>query len=496
MAFELVYTSAPAGIEPGSSGFCTVAATRGIPRSLIRLLESLTAYNPIFAHYTQEAAKNPVANLHCVIDSYHIFARLHGAGLDYTGRSNKFADFLIFSDAELRRTNTTPADVFKLAPSPFRESWSGPPDPDLPEPVLPDCPHRDDPAYIWQQCCGDAACAAILASYARTNPGTPLHILFDPLRLPTPDCTGKLAAEAIALLEPENARRVTFHSCFTQNAPPGILIQWRFIPLQSEMASKVRNNPRLTVFDLAQMPTLLQSSDHHFTRLAERARSGRIDMPVPPRPPAPPVQNVVSTAPGGHAAEFEFDREAPLFKFQPKRPKPPETCEEDGAAATPKRGHQIFFILGLIVLIAVVMGGVVLFNTPFEDLQKIRDSWKRPDSSAAITSDLDVTEDHVDEPESYTPPPEDTEPGEGVSLSRPEEAKEPAAQFPERDKAEPRNLTAEIPSAVPGAGVGGEVPAGAWAPISAPFGARGRLLGSMRSSTSPSSEVRIQASRK
>ena len=127
MAFELVYTSAPAGIEPGSSGFCTVAATRGIPRSLIRLLESLTAYNPIFAHYTQEAAKNPVANLHCVIDSYHIFARLHGAGLDYTGRSNKFADFLIFSDAELRRTNTTPADVFKLAPSPFRESWSGPP---------------------------------------------------------------------------------------------------------------------------------------------------------------------------------------------------------------------------------------------------------------------------------------------------------------------------------------------------------------------------------
>ncbi|WP_366494393.1 hypothetical protein, partial [Thermogutta sp.] len=31
MAWELVITSAPRGLKPGSSGFCPVLATRGIP---------------------------------------------------------------------------------------------------------------------------------------------------------------------------------------------------------------------------------------------------------------------------------------------------------------------------------------------------------------------------------------------------------------------------------------------------------------------------------
>ena len=454
MAFELIYTSAPAGIDPGSSGFCTVAATRGIPRSLIRLLESLTAYNPVFAHYTPEAGKNPVANFHCLIDSYHIFARLHGAGLDYTGRSNKFADFLIFSDEELRRADVTAADVFRITPSPFRSEWNRSPEPNLPQPPIPVADvNRTDPAYVWQQCCGDAAYAAVPAYYALSSPNTPIHILFDPLRMPTAECTGKLAAESVALLEDENARRVTFHSCFTQNAPPGITFQWRFVPVQSEMASKVRNNSRLIVFDLAQMQTLLQNPDPRFARLVERARSGKIDMPVQPRPPAAPLWSEVSGA-NGKPVQFEYDDEAPLFKIQPKRPRPPEADEKTaaiGTAVSARRGGMVFFILGLIVFITVVMGAVVLFNTPRENLQKIWDPWKRLESAGTAAQDIDLIEGKPDNPGIATPQATEPQPGQGAPL--PEAAQESAVQPQEMEKTKPRSLTAEVSPDIPGAAV-------------------------------------------
>ena len=34
MSQEIVYTSAPKGLKPGSSGFCTVASTAGMARNL------------------------------------------------------------------------------------------------------------------------------------------------------------------------------------------------------------------------------------------------------------------------------------------------------------------------------------------------------------------------------------------------------------------------------------------------------------------------------
>ena len=45
---ELFYTSAPRGLRPGSSGFCTVSMTSGMPPTLISRLESLSSYQPIF----------------------------------------------------------------------------------------------------------------------------------------------------------------------------------------------------------------------------------------------------------------------------------------------------------------------------------------------------------------------------------------------------------------------------------------------------------------
>ena len=46
MAFELIYTSVPKGIKPGSSGFCTVAYTNGLAGNVVLKLEGMSAYKP------------------------------------------------------------------------------------------------------------------------------------------------------------------------------------------------------------------------------------------------------------------------------------------------------------------------------------------------------------------------------------------------------------------------------------------------------------------
>ena len=46
MSHELFYTSAPRGLRRGSNGYCTVAATRGLPPLLGQQLERLSDYRP------------------------------------------------------------------------------------------------------------------------------------------------------------------------------------------------------------------------------------------------------------------------------------------------------------------------------------------------------------------------------------------------------------------------------------------------------------------
>ena len=48
MSHEIIYTSAPQGLKPGSHGFCTVAATAGIAKNLLERLESLSGYRHAF----------------------------------------------------------------------------------------------------------------------------------------------------------------------------------------------------------------------------------------------------------------------------------------------------------------------------------------------------------------------------------------------------------------------------------------------------------------
>ncbi|HUT56918.1 MAG TPA: hypothetical protein VNA25_03470, partial [Phycisphaerae bacterium] len=60
MSLELIYTSVPRGLGPGSSGFCTAAATGGMSRQVVTRLEALSSYQFHFNLSDPRATENPV----------------------------------------------------------------------------------------------------------------------------------------------------------------------------------------------------------------------------------------------------------------------------------------------------------------------------------------------------------------------------------------------------------------------------------------------------
>jgi hypothetical protein len=133
MPQELIYTSATRGLKTGSSGFCTVAMTEGMPEALVSRLEQLSYYrherdteksaHPIFCFRHVEARGQ----------RYRVLTRLADTGADFTGRTNFLAHHLVFrpEEAVALSSKTThgklpipsPAELALFWPG-WRTSWS------------------------------------------------------------------------------------------------------------------------------------------------------------------------------------------------------------------------------------------------------------------------------------------------------------------------------------------------------------------------------------
>src|SRR3954449_4265343 len=105
MKLELMYTSATRGLLPGTSGFCTVAMTRGMPKLLAEKLEALSGYRQLYPPLDARAANNPVTFAHHLLPwagkTVHVVSRIGAAGLDYSERANKFAHHVVLEPEDL-----------------------------------------------------------------------------------------------------------------------------------------------------------------------------------------------------------------------------------------------------------------------------------------------------------------------------------------------------------------------------------------------------------
>ncbi len=222
MARELIYTSFPKGVKPGVSGFCTVAVSPDLAPNMISRLEGLSGYRHLYMPGTPEAEFNPPNWSHVVISvgntESHVVYRVADAGLDYTGRSNKLAHFIVLDKNDLAPCGpaamlTTPGliDVAfdqQVGTRPFTRP--------IPRQLV-----SPRPCLAWRQAAGDAGWAGELAQTAWT--GKYACIVYRPGMNVL-----ALIQEAMALLPPERRWKTTF-STYYSKLPTGIDCQWRCV---------------------------------------------------------------------------------------------------------------------------------------------------------------------------------------------------------------------------------------------------------------------------
>lgn len=230
MSFEIVYTSVRRGLRTGSKGFCTVAATEGIPRALQEKLESLSGYN----HH--ESAAGVVNYSHLIVriqrKVYHVLSRVADAGKDYSGRTNKIAHHLALTTAEAGRYREGPASLFGDDGF-WYESWDSEPE-ELPPNRLPDASSCDAADFdTWESVFGDAGWAGVLGR-AVASGMKPASVI-----VPNGKNTMDLLTEALQLVPPDRRWKLCFSTYFSRQAP-GTECHWKFILDRTQEARRMR----------------------------------------------------------------------------------------------------------------------------------------------------------------------------------------------------------------------------------------------------------------
>ncbi len=161
-----------------------------------------------------------------------MLSRIGPAGLDYSGRSNKYAHHVVLETSE--RPAGGPAWLLSQ-PGFVQTAWEGEPRV-VPEGRRP--PQGDRPAGVaraWQALTGDAGWAGVLAEAFLADPKRTAFLVFRPGMELLP-----LFVEAIALLPPPRRWDVEFSTYYT-SLPQGVTCQWRGVLEGSpEAASALR----------------------------------------------------------------------------------------------------------------------------------------------------------------------------------------------------------------------------------------------------------------
>ncbi len=335
MSQELLYTSAPQGLKPGSRGFCTVVSTQGMPSPLASALESISGYRPVFPPGDPNTDKNPVVYSHLNMSAagkrYHVLSRIADYGLDYSQRANKIAHHVVLEPHEL----ASGGPVTLLGHSGFMEtSWDGKPR------ILPagrSIPNQDQSpgiCHTWQKLTGDAGWAGVLAESLITDSERQAYLIFQPGM----DVLA-LMSEAIALLPHERRWEASFSTYFT-SLPPGVNCNWRCVLAGSSEANQSRRFVRALRIDLTQPVGKAEGGN-----LVEMARTGKSpSRPVPsapltlaPEPQSPTPSPVPITRP--HSAQ-DISQLPPLETEDDFKTLPPDPGRSRKGPPSPPRPHK------------------------------------------------------------------------------------------------------------------------------------------------------------
>ncbi len=266
MSQELHYTSAPRGLRPGSRGFGMVAATVGLSDSMADRLEALSAYRSVYPPGDPSERLNPIAYHHVRLSIggmiHDVLSRIGPAGLDYSGRPNKYAHHVVLDPDE--HPEAGPAWLL-ARPEFLCETWEGEPR------IFPNgvgVPRGDRPPDVarrWEAQVGDAGWAGVLAGSFLDDPRRPVFLVFRPGIELLP-----LFVEAIALLPVARRWDVEFTTYLT-SLPPGVSCHWRGVLDGSPELKAARGLPNAMILDLVRPPGQAPGG-----RLVHLARTGQM----------------------------------------------------------------------------------------------------------------------------------------------------------------------------------------------------------------------------
>jgi hypothetical protein len=357
MSQELHYTSVSRGLNPGSRGFCTVACTSQMPGPLVERLEGLSGYQPVYPVHDAAAVRNPINFSHLKLtirgNSWSVLSRIGPAGLDYSGRSNKYAHHVVLEPNE--RPEGGPAWLLSH-PGFLQATWEGEPRV-LTERRTP--PRGDRPggvARAWQALTGDAGWAGVLAESFLAEPKRPAFLIFQPGMDLLP-----LFVEAMALLPAQRRWDVEFSTYFT-TLPQGVTCHWRGVVEGSPEAIHALRLPNTLVINLRDPAGHAEGRE-----LVNQARTGE-------QPESPLVDTSASSARSPRkGAASGAKRPIPIPVNNPSRglpPSPPTNTVRNPKLGTrqrhtrrrPKRNWAL--AMGICTVCLVAMAGIafVLFR--------------------------------------------------------------------------------------------------------------------------------------
>jgi hypothetical protein len=245
MIWELYYTFAARGLKPGSTGFCTVAATPGLPDAIATKLELLSSYKELYAPRDPQFAHNPVLWSHVRLTlhtrCYDVLSRVAATSPDPSGRSNRLAHHLVLEGMCLPPEG--PAWLLSQ-PGLVQEAWDGRVQS---LPARAGLPRGEQPPWgcrRWEALTGDPAWAGVLAEDFLKEPWRPVYLLY-----PRGTDVLGLLAEALALMPAERRWEVTF-STFYRSGPAAISCAWRGLPLEAPEAADLHRRQGIRILEL------------------------------------------------------------------------------------------------------------------------------------------------------------------------------------------------------------------------------------------------------
>lgn len=398
MALELIYTSVPKGLKPGSTGFCTVAMTHGMPAPMIQRLESLGGYRPVFNVGDVNASKNPPVHAHWRVNLgghvYDVLSHVCFAGADYQGRFNKLAHHVVVTPQE--QPVAGPAWVMMPEQGVMIRKWTG--EPRILKPDRTRIPNGDNPlqaCHAWADVAGDAGWAGMLAQSFLLDANQPAYIIYEP-------GTDMLALmnEAICLLPERRRWRVTFSTYF-DTLPAGLECTWRCCVAGSKAAEAAPSYATSGVLIDLTSSSLGQAPENMYVRMA---RTGELDSQAPPEEhrqrmiiaPEPTRVPVEAAASGAAAASASADPE-PIAS---KRPVETPAVRQQHVATAPTSGNPrkpVFWAAVILwPIVALAIGGTILWSTfgpsarPSETLRLSEKAQQELEASGGLVQTLEA----------------------------------------------------------------------------------------------------------